>query len=101
MKHGENSAVRQYQNGMREEKVGEVTHYFTRIEVATAKVTDGQIKVGDTVHIKGHTSDFQQEIGSMQIEHKSVEVANPGDEVAIKVKEHAREGDIVYKLIPE
>ena len=86
---------------MREEKVGEVTHYFTKIGVAAIKITDGQLKVGDTIHIKGHTSDFEQKMESLQVENESVEVANPGDEIGIKVGEHAREGDVGYKVIPE
>ena len=86
---------------MTEEKVGEISHYFAKVEVAALKITDGELKVGDTIHIKGHTSDFEQQIESMQVEHEKVDVARPGDDIGIKVVEHAREGDTVYKILPE
>ncbi len=82
-----------------EEKVGVVTHYFTRIGVAAVDLTDGDLAVGDRIHIKGHTSDFYQDVESMQIEHRQVERAERGAKVGIKVKEHAREHDIVYKVL--
>ena len=86
---------------MKEEKVGEISHYFTKIGVAAIKITDGELKVGDTIHVKGHTSDFKQQVESMQIEHEMVDVARPGDDIGSKVAEHAREGDAVYKVLPE
>lgn len=82
---------------MPEEKVGAVTHYFGHIQVAAIKL-DAPLKVGDTIHIKGHTSDFVQKIGSMQFEHESIEAGKPGQEVAIKVVEHARQHDEVFKV---
>lgn len=57
------------------------------------------IKVGDTIHIKGYTTDITQKVESMQIEHKDVGEAKPGDKVAIKVTSHVREHDVVYKVI--
>ena len=83
---------------MAESKVGEVTHYFGKIGVAAIRITEGELRVGDKIRIKGHTSDFTQEVESMQVEHESVELARPGDEVGTKVADHAREGDVVYKL---
>ena len=58
-----------------EMQVGKVTHYFTKISVAVIEVTDGSIKVGDKLHIKGHTTDFTQKVHSMQIEHEKVDLA--------------------------
>jgi putative protease len=84
---------------MPEQKIGVVTHYFGKIGVAALDITDGELHVGDTIHIKGHTSDFTQTIDSMQVEHQSVEVARPGDSVGISVTEHAREHDDVFKVI--
>ncbi len=85
---------------MQEEiQVGKVTHYFTKIGVAVIEVTDGSIKVGDEVHIKGHTSDFRQKITSMQIEHENVEVAEPGQSIGVKVEAPVRAHDAVYKAI--
>lgn len=82
---------------MPEEEVGQVTHYFNKISVAAIELT-GELSVGDTIHIKGHTSDWTQTVDSMQIEHESVEKAGPGDQIGIKVDEHAHENDVVYKV---
>jgi putative protease len=86
---------------MAETKIGVVTHYFGNIGVAAMKITDGELKTGDTIHIKGHTSDFTQKVESMQMDHESVPVARPGDEVALKAVEYAREHDSVYKVLPD
>lgn len=83
---------------MEEIEIGKITHYFGHLGVAAIDIT-GELKAGDTIHIKGHTSDFTEKIESMQIEHVSVTNAKPGDKIGIKVKEHAREHDIVYKII--
>jgi putative protease len=80
---------------MSEKKLGEITHYFDHISVGIIKAS-GPIKVGDKVHIKGHTTDFEQEIKEMQLDHKAIEEAKKGQEVGIKVKEHVREGDELY-----
>jgi translation initiation factor IF-2 len=84
---------------MEEIKIGVVTHYFGKAMVAGIDITDGELKVGDTIHIKGHSSDFTQTISSMQIEHQSVPVATKGQSIGIKVAEPAREHDAVYKVI--
>ena len=83
---------------MAEEEIGKVTHYFGHIQVAAIEITDGSMCVGDTIHIKGHTSDFTQTIDSMQIENESVQEATVGQSVGIKVAEHARVHDAVYKV---
>ncbi len=82
-----------------EMQVGKVTHYFTNIGVAVVEVTDGSIKVGDEVHIKGHTTDFRQKVASMQIEHDKVQVAEPGQSIGMKVDEPVRAHDMVYKSV--
>ena len=81
---------------MTETKIGTVTHYWGHLHVAGVTITDGELHKGDKIHIKGHTSDFEQEVGSMQIEHESVDVARSGDEIGLAVSEHAREHDSVY-----
>ena len=86
---------------MAEQKIGIVTHYFGKIGVAALKITDGELKVGDTIHIKGHTSDFTQTVDSMQAEHESVDVARTGDEIGIKAAEYVREHDSVYRVMPD
>jgi translation elongation factor EF-1alpha len=84
---------------MAEIEVGVVTHYFGKIGVAAVRVTAGEITVGDTIHIKGHTTDLTQTIASIQMEHGSVPSARTGDEVGIKVAAAAREHDAVYKIV--
>ena len=82
---------------MAEKKVGEVTHYWGKIAVAGIKLT-GALSQGDTIRIKGATTDFEQTVGSMQIEHQDMEAAKKGQEVGLKVKDKVRWGDTVYKV---
>ncbi|MDY7107134.1 MAG: EF-Tu/IF-2/RF-3 family GTPase [Planctomycetota bacterium] len=84
---------------MAEELVGTVTHYFGKAHVAGIELTEGELHVGDTIHIKGHTSDFTQTVDSMQIDRDPVDSAKVGDEIGIKVAEHAREHDQVYRVL--
>ena len=86
---------------MGETEIGRVTHYFGKIGVAALEITSGELKVGDTIHIKGHTSDFTTTIESMQIEHEQVQVAKVGDSIGIKVPDHAREHDQVFVVTPD
>lgn len=79
----------------KEKVLGRIEHYFDKIFVAAISVK-APFKVGDTIHIKGHTTDFFQKIGSMQIEHASVMKVKKGDDVGIKVKELVRDHDMVY-----
>lgn len=83
---------------MAEEQVGKVTHYFNKPQVAAIEITRGTLQVGDTIHIQGHTSDFTQKVESMQIEHEPIEEATVGQSVGIRVVDHARVHDIVYKV---
>ena len=79
--------------------VGEVTHYFSRIEVCVVKMTQGRVNVGDKICIKGHSTDFSQKILSLQIENSDVKTARKGQLVGLKVKSKVREGDKVFKLL--
>ena len=83
---------------MKEEKIGRVSHYYNKIQVAIL-ILENKLSVGDTIHIKGHSTDLTQKIESMQIEHKSVSEAKEGDCIGIKVKEPVREHDEVYKVL--
>ena len=85
---------------MAEKEIGKVTHYFSKIRVAGIELSD-ELTVGDTILIKGATTYFQQKVESMQLEHKDVDRAGKGDHVGIKVVEHAREHDIIYKVVEE
>jgi putative protease len=82
-----------------EVKIGHITHYFGKIQVAAIELTDGDLAVGETIHIKGHTSDFNEKIGSMQIDRVEVPKATKGQSIGIRVSEHARVGDEVYKVL--
>lgn len=82
----------------KEKLVGQVTHYFTNIGVAVIEVVNGMLKIGDKIRIKGATSDFEQSIDSMQIEHEKVEKVKKGQIFGLKVNQHPREGDEVYKV---
>ena len=81
-----------------EELVGKITHYFGKIEVGIIEISKGKLAVGDVIHIKGSSTDFEQTVDSMQIEHEQVEKAKKGDAIGLKVKDKVREGDEVYKV---
>ena len=80
-----------------DKKVGEVTHYWGQIAVAGIKLA-ATLSQGDTVRIKGATTDFEQAVGSMQIEHQNIETAKKGQEIGLKVAGKVRRGDTVYKV---
>jgi putative protease len=86
---------------MAEEKIGVVIHYWSKLGVAGVHLTEGKLKVGDTIHVKGHTTDFTQPVDSMQVNNESVETAAPGDDVGLKVVDHAREHDDVFRVTPD
>ncbi len=81
-----------------EVRVGIVTHYYSHLSVAVVRLDSGSLRVGDTIHITGHTSDFRQRVESMEIEHQSVTEVSAGQEFGMRVTEHARENDTVYKV---
>jgi putative protease len=79
------------------ERIGVVTHYYNHLSVAILKLEKGVLRVGDQIHIKGHTSDFAQPVDSLEIDHVHVNEARPGQSFGLRVREHAREHDVVYK----
>jgi translation elongation factor EF-Tu-like GTPase len=83
---------------MSEQLVGSVTHFFKGPSVAVVKVSEGHIDVGDTLHFVGHTTDFTETVRSMEVEHKKVDHAEAGDEIAIQVIERVRQHDRVFRL---
>lgn len=83
---------------MGEEKIGEIAKYFAKVGVAGIQVEAGSLSVGDTIHIKGHTTDLTQKVESMQLENQAIERATPGQLVGIKVNDRVREKDVVYKV---
>ena len=88
-------------SAMKEEKIGIVSNYFSKISVAAVEITDGKVSIGDKLHFLGHTTEFETTVHSMQMEHKSITEAKKGDSVGIKVPEKAREGDKVYKVVTD
>ncbi|HXZ34544.1 MAG TPA: translation elongation factor-like protein [Thermodesulfobacteriota bacterium] len=83
---------------MPEQKIGEVIKFFSKPSVAAIKVTDGMLNVGDRIKFKGHTTDFEDQVQSMQVDNQPVEKAEPGALIGIKVKDRVREKDLVYKI---
>jgi|TARA_B100001971_G_scaffold49429_1_gene44734 putative protease len=83
---------------MKEQEIGYVSKYFGQIKVAAIEITAGKLSVGETIHIKGHTTDMNVDVGSIQIEHESVDSANKGDSIGLKVSGKARRKDKVFKL---
>lgn len=77
--------------------IGKISHFFGKISVAAIELS-GHVKVGDTISIKGATTDFEQKIESMQIENKSVKEADAGDAIGVKVADRVRPGDEVFLI---
>jgi len=84
-----------------EEEIGKIIHFFSKINVGVFEITKGDVRVGDTIHIKGHTTDYYQKVQSMQVEHAPVESTQEGMQVGLKVENSVREGDLVFKVTEE
>jgi putative protease len=82
---------------MSEKAIGKVTHFYGRIGVAVLDLSE-TINLGDRVRIVGRSTDLQQEVASLQIEHEAISSAGPGQEVALKVDDRVRKGDTVFKV---
>ena len=81
-------------------KVGEVTHFYNQIGVAVIELS-GYLKIGDLVHFLGRSTDFRQEVKSMQIEHESISEASAGQEIALRVDHRVRQHDKVFRISSE
>jgi hypothetical protein len=81
-----------------EERIGVVTHYYSHVSVATLKLEFGTLRVGDVIHIRGHTTDFSQKAESLEVNHAPATEVGPNDDFGLKVVEHVREHDVVYKV---
>ena len=79
-----------------EQAIGTVTHYFGHLSVAAVTLTDS-LRVGDRIHVRGHTTDFEQTVYSMEVEHAKVDSAGPGDDVALQVTDHVRDNDKIFR----
>jgi putative protease len=82
---------------MPEKEIGKITHYYGHLSVGIIELSD-TLKVGDTIHIKGHSEDFNQNVDSLQIEHASVAEAKAGDSIGIKVIQKVHPGDKIFKV---
>ena len=83
---------------MSEQQIGRITHWFGKIGVAVIDIDEGTLSVGDTIHVKGNTSDFTHTIESIQLDGENVETASKGMSVGVKVSGRARRTDNVYKV---
>jgi putative protease len=81
-----------------ERKIGRITHYFRQLGVAVLQLDEG-VAVGDTLHIRGHTTDFSQPVTSLEVDHRKLLAVGPGADVALKVDARVRAGDIVWKRV--
>ena len=85
--------------GVSLEEVGEITHYFPKVTAAVVKLTKGSLSVGDTIIVKGHTTEFKEKVNSIQLDHVVIATASKGQEIGLRVKAKVRDRDVVYRLI--
>ncbi len=83
---------------MPEQEVGVVTHYFDRPHVAIVKMTAAEVRIGDQIRIKGAHTDLTETVASMEVEHRKIDAAKPGDEFGLQVADRVRTGDKVFKV---
>jgi hypothetical protein len=84
-----------------EDRIGFVTHYYSHLSVVALRLEPGTtLRVGDMIHIRGHTTDFSQRVESLEVKHAPVTEVGPSDDFGLKVVQHAREHDVVYKARP-
>ena len=82
-----------------EQRIGVVTHYYSHLSVAVLQLDPGaMLRVGDVIHILGHTTDFSQRVESLEVDRKSMLEVGPNDDFGLKVVDHAREHDVVFKV---
>ena len=79
-------------------RIGVVTHYFGHVSVAIVRLESGTLRAGDMIHIQGHTTDFKQKVESLQVDHLPATEVGPKDDFGLKVAEHVREHDVVFKM---
>ncbi len=79
-------------------EIGKITHYFPMVKAGVVKLTKGALVLGETIHIKGHTTDFKQKVTSLQLDRLPIQKAAKGQEVGISVKARVRQNDQVYKV---
>ena len=80
------------------EKIGKVTHYFPHVKAAAVKLLKSGLRVGDSIYIKGHTTDFKEAVKSIQLDRVPIQEGKKGQEIGLLVKSRVRQGDSVYKI---
>jgi translation elongation factor EF-1alpha len=81
-----------------EERIGVVIHYYSHPSVANIRLESGALRAGDVIHIRGHTTDFIQKVESLEVNHTPATEVGPSDDFGLKVVEHARQHDVVFKV---
>jgi putative protease len=79
-------------------RLGAVTHFWPHSQACAVMIEHGELRVGDTVHVRGHTTDFYQRVERIELEHAQVQVARAGDHIGLQVHQRVREGDVVFRL---
>jgi hypothetical protein len=82
------------------ERIGVVTHYYSHLSVASLRLESGTLRIGDVIHIRGHTTDFSQKVEFLEVNHAPATEVGPNDDFGLKVVGHVREHDVVYKVRP-
>ena len=82
------------------ERIGVVTHYYSHLSVAILRLESGMLRVGDVIHIRGHTTDLSQRVESLEVNHAPATEVGPNDDFGLKVVGHVREHEVVYKVRP-
>jgi putative protease len=80
------------------QRIGSITHYYPHVNAGVVQIESGELRVGETIHVHGHTTDFYQRVDRIEIEHQAVEVARAGQSVGVHVTQRVREGDGVWKV---
>jgi putative protease len=80
------------------QEIGSVVHYWDHVNAAAVRIEQGELRVGDTIHVRGHTTDYYQKIDRMEVDHAPIEIARPGQQIGVHVSQRVREGDAVYKV---
>ena len=80
------------------DRIGVVTHYYPHVDAGVIQLETGELHVGDTIHIRGHTTDYYQRVERIEVDHQSVPSARSGQAVGVKVAQRVREGDSVMKV---
>jgi putative protease len=80
------------------QRIGSVTHYYPHVNAGVIQIEAGELRVGDTVHVRGHTTDYYQRIDRIEVDHLAVQSARAGQSVGVHVTQRVREGDGVWKV---